>query len=308
MYKSRRHALGQHFLTNPGVLRRIVGAIDPRPEDVIVEVGAGKGVLTAALADRAGRVVAVEKDERLIPGLRAAMPANVEVVHGDILRVDFREILRKSGAPAVRLVGNIPYSISSPLLFRVLDERAAVSDSVFLLQKEVAERVTAKPGTKSYAPLGILLQNEFEARIAFTVSPGSFSPPPRVQSALLTLRRRPIPLHSGVAEEPYRAFIRAAFAERRKMLWKNLARRATPAALKAAFGSQLVFHGHLDNKQALRGTGDETRAEVRRLFDGMGPGGGYIMAPTNHVQVDVPPQNLLEAYRYAHEYGRYSPA
>lgn len=112
-----------------------------------------------------------------------------------------------------------------------------LSGCVFLLQKEVAERVTAGPGAKSYAPLGILLRNEFEARIAFTVSPGSFSPPPKVQSALLVLERRPAPLHPGGADEPFRAFLRAAFAERRKMLWKNLARRATPAAIDAAYAS-----------------------------------------------------------------------
>ena len=199
MYTSRRHALGQHFLTNPGVLRKIVAAVGPKPGDLIVEIGAGKGVLTAALAEKAGRVIAVEKDERLIPGLREAMPANVEIVHGDILRVDLREIMKTAGAPALRLVGNVPYSISSPLLFRLLDERALLSDCVLLLQKEVAERVTAGPGAKSYAPLGILLQNEFEARVAFTVAPGSFSPPPKVQSALLTLRRRPSPLHPGAA-------------------------------------------------------------------------------------------------------------
>jgi len=237
MYKSRRHALGQHFLNNEGVLRKIVAAVDPRPEDLIVEVGAGRGILTARLAAGAGRVIAVEKDEKLIPGLRNGMPANVEVVHGDILRLDLGEIARKAGVTALRLVGNIPYSISSPLLFRVLDDRTLLSDCVFLLQKEVAERVTAGPGTKSYAPLGILLQGEFEAKIAFTVAPGSFSPPPKVQSALLTLRRRSVPLHPGAADEPYRAFLRAAFAERRKMLWKNLSRRATPAALEAAYGS-----------------------------------------------------------------------
>lgn len=236
MFTSRRHALGQHFLTNRGVLRKIVGVIDPKPGDVIVEIGAGKGALTMALAENGGRIVAIEKDERLIPGLREEMPPNVEVIHGDILRVDFREISAKAGAPALRLVGNVPYSISSPLLFRVLDERGILSDCAFLLQKEVAERVTAGPGTKGYAPLGILLQNAFEARIAFTVAPGSFSPPPKVQSAFLTLRRRPSPLHPDAAGEPFRAFLRAAFAERRKMLWKNLSRRATPAALEAAYG------------------------------------------------------------------------
>jgi 16S rRNA (adenine1518-N6/adenine1519-N6)-dimethyltransferase len=235
MYRSRRQALGQHFLANPGVLRKIVDAIDPKPGDVIIEIGAGKGALTTALAGKAGRIIAIEKDERLISGLRERMPPNVEVVHGDILRVDLREILGKAGAPALRLVGNVPYSISSALLFRVLDDRAALSDCAFLLQKEVAERVTAGPGTKSYAPLGILLQNEFEARIAFVVAPGSFSPPPKVQSAFLTLRRRPSPLHPVAADEPIRAFLRAAFSERRKMLWKNLSRRATPAALEAAY-------------------------------------------------------------------------
>ena len=235
MYRSRRQALGQHFLTNEGVLRKIVGAIDPKAGDVIVEVGAGRGVLTARLAEKAGRIIALEKDERLIPALRETMPAKVEIVHADVLKVDFRAILKKAGVPALRLVGNIPYAISSPLLFRALDERELLSDCVFLLQKEVAERITAGPGTKSYAPLGILLQNEFEARIAFLVAPGSFSPPPKVQSALLTLRRRPIPLHPGAADEPCRAFLRAAFAERRKMLWKNLSRRATQATIAAAY-------------------------------------------------------------------------
>jgi 16S rRNA (adenine1518-N6/adenine1519-N6)-dimethyltransferase len=235
MHKSRRHALGQHFLTNEGVLGKIAGAIDPQPSDVIVEVGAGQGALTARLAEKAGRVIAIEKDGRLVPGLRERMPANVEIVHGDILKVDLRRILKDAGVPSLHLAGNIPYSISSPLLFRVLDDRELFSDCVFLLQKEVAERVTAGPGTKSYAPLGILLQNEFEARIAFLVAPGSFSPPPKVRSALLALRRRPAPVHPGAAEEPYRAFLRAAFAERRKMLWKNLSRRATPDAIAAAY-------------------------------------------------------------------------
>jgi len=235
MKKSRRHALGQHFLASPAVRHKIVGVIDPKPEDVLVEIGAGRGVLTAALAETAGRVIAVEKDERLIPALKQDMPANVEVVHADILSVDFRELRRRAGVPALRIVGNIPYSISSPLLFRVLDDREVFSDCVFLLQKEVAERITAGPGSKSYAPLGILLQNEFEARVAFRVAPGSFSPPPKVQSALLTLRRRPVPLHPGAAEEPFRAFLRVAFAERRKMLWNNLVHRSEPAALAAAY-------------------------------------------------------------------------
>ena len=152
MYRSRRQALGQHFLANEGVLRKIVAAIDPQPGDVVVEIGPGKGVLTTALADKAGRVIAVEKDERLIPGLREAMPANVEVVQGDIYRTDLGAIAEKAGVATVRLVGNIPYSISSPLLFRVLDERLLLSDCVFLLQKEVAERGHVRTGHEELRP------------------------------------------------------------------------------------------------------------------------------------------------------------
>ena len=111
MYKSRRHALGQHFLANAGVLRKIVGAIDPQPGDVIVEVGAGTGALTVGLAEKAKQIIAVERDERLVPELTARVPANVEVVHADALRADLREILAKSGVPVLRLAGNIPYSI-----------------------------------------------------------------------------------------------------------------------------------------------------------------------------------------------------
>jgi 16S rRNA (adenine1518-N6/adenine1519-N6)-dimethyltransferase len=237
MKKSRRHALGQHFLASPAVLRKIIDVIGPRKEDVFIEIGAGRGVLTAALADRAGRVIAIEKDDRLVPGLREEMPANVEVVHGDALTVEPGEIARRAGVASVRVAGNVPYAISTPLLFRVLDGRAVISDAAFLLQKEVAERVTAGPGSKAYAPLGILLQNEFEAKIAFTVAPGSFSPPPKVQSGLLTLCRRPEPILAGAADEPFRAFLRGAFAERRKMLWKNLTRRSNPDLLAAAYDS-----------------------------------------------------------------------
>ncbi len=237
MKTSRRHALGQHFLASPAVLRRIVDVIAPGGEDCLVEIGAGRGVLTAALAAKAAKVIAVEKDARLVPGLRAAMPANVEIVHGDILRLDWRDLLDRTGGPALRLAGNIPYSISSPLLFRVLDEREIVADAVFLLQKEVAERVTAGPKSKAYAPLGLLLRNHFEAGIEFAVAPGSFSPPPKVQSAVLSLRRRPAPLHAVEDEAGYAAFLRAAFAERRKMLWKNLSRRFDPARLAEAYGA-----------------------------------------------------------------------
>jgi len=235
MKKSRRHALGQHFLASPAVLRKIVDVISPRKDEVLVEIGAGKGALTIALADRAGRVIALEKDERLVPELEAVVPANVDVVRGDALTFDFRGCLGAAGIPTVRVVGNLPYSISSPFLRRILAEHDLFAGCVFLLQKEVAARIPAGPGSKKYAPLSILLQNYYEARVEFTVAPGSFSPPPKVQSALLSLRRRPAPLQAVAGEPAYAAFLRASFAERRKLLWKNLEKRAGAAALAVAF-------------------------------------------------------------------------
>ncbi len=235
MKKSRRHALGQHFLASRAVLHKIVEAIAPRPEDVIVEIGAGKGVLTAALAERAGRVIAVEKDERLIPGLMASVPGNVEVVHADVLGLDFRRFSGAAAHAGLRIAGNLPYSISSPLLFKILDDHELLADCFFLLQREFAERVTAVPGTKKFAPLSILVQNYFRARIEFKVAPGSFSPPPEVDSAFLSLRRREAPLLDIPDEPLFREFLRAAFAQRRKQLWKNLEGLVPVDGLHAAF-------------------------------------------------------------------------
>jgi 16S rRNA (adenine1518-N6/adenine1519-N6)-dimethyltransferase len=235
MRKSRRQAFGQHFLASPSVLRRIVAVIDPRPGDVIIEIGAGRGVLTRALAAGADLVVAIEKDRRLIPSLAEAVPDNVRVVHADILRIDFPEILSGLGVTEARLAGNLPYSISSPLLVKVLESKDLFSDCIFLLQKEVGERIAAGPGSKQFAPLSVFFQNEFEVRLEFKVSPGSFSPPPKVTSALLSLRRRPSPLIEEVGSTEFRSFLRTAFAERRKKLLNNLARYAPRDRLRAAF-------------------------------------------------------------------------
>jgi 16S rRNA (adenine1518-N6/adenine1519-N6)-dimethyltransferase len=223
MKRSRRHALGQHFLASPAVLERIVRVIDPRADDLVVEVGAGRGALTFRLAEKAGRVVAIEKDERLLPGLREAVPGNVEVVAADVLRADFEDLVPPPHRGRAKLVGNLPYAISSPLLFKVLAARRLFAAAVFLIQKEVARRVCAGPGTKDYAPLSILLQSAFEARLEFTVAPGSFVPPPKVNSALISLRRRPAPLLEVADEAGFAAFLRRAFGQRRKKLRNTLA-------------------------------------------------------------------------------------
>jgi 16S rRNA (adenine1518-N6/adenine1519-N6)-dimethyltransferase len=236
MKRSRRHALGQHFLASPAVLERIVRVIDPHADDHIVEVGAGRGALTFRLAEKAGRVVAIEKDERLLAGLREAAPGNVEVVAADVLRVDFEDLVPPSQRGRAKVVGNLPYAISSPLLFQVLEARRLFASAVFLIQREVARRVCAGPGTKDYAPVSILLQNTFGVRLEFAVAPGSFVPPPKVTSALISLKRRPAPLLDVADETEFAAFLRRAFSQRRKKLRNTLASygaRAVAAAGEA---------------------------------------------------------------------------
>jgi 16S rRNA (adenine1518-N6/adenine1519-N6)-dimethyltransferase len=264
MKKSRRHALGQHFLASRGVLAKIVEAIAPGPEDIIVEIGAGRGALTLALAARAGRVVAIEKDVRLIPRLRASVPGNVEVVHADALTFDFSSLPAPEPHGRLRAAGNLPYAVSSPLLFRILEYRSLFADCAFLLQREFARRVTSVAGSKAYAPLSILVQNSFETRIAFTVPPGAFSPPPAVTSALLVLRRRDAPVLDLPDEPMFEVFLRAAFAERRKRLLRNLERVADAADVAGAL--------------AAAGLSGDARAEelpapvLARLFAALLPG------------------------------------
>ena len=238
MKKSRRQALGQHFLHNRGILAKIIRAIDPKKDELVIEVGPGRGALTFPLAEKAGLVLAVEKDSRLIPGLQERAPANVVVLGADVLRVSFRKVLKDYPmfAPPVKLAGNIPYSISSPLLFKVLEEKALFSRCVFLLQKEFARRVCASAGSKDYARLSILVQMHFETSMLVTVSPASFSPPPRVDSALVLLQKRQAPLFDLPDPKAFGAFLQAAFGHRRKTLMNNLlAAGYERPALEAAF-------------------------------------------------------------------------
>jgi len=221
---SKTKALGQHFLNDRSILRKIVDIIAPRKDELVIEIGAGKGALTFPLADRAGKVIAIEKDKDLIPFLLDNQRANLVVRQGDVLRLDFQNLLADEAAfrGKVKLAGNLPYSISSPLLFKVLEDKDLFSACVFLLQKEVAERLGAQPGSKDYAPLSILFQLHFDVRLCFTLAPGAFSPPPKVRSTLVSLDKRPQPLFALSDEDRFRRFLRTAFAQRRKTLLNNL--------------------------------------------------------------------------------------
>lgn len=235
MPRSRRHALGQHFLRNPRILAKIADLISPQQEDLIVEIGAGEGTLTRLLAEAAGSVIAIEKDPRLIPVLHKLHLPNVVILRGDALKVDFPQM---TGGKPAKFAGNLPYSISTPLLFRLLAEKSICQECHFLLQKEVAERICASPGTKKLAPLSLLLQNDYEVSIRFRVAPGSFTPPPQVDSALVSLIKRKAPLFPSATETRFQNFLQVCFQQRRKKLANNLKSLGLPSdRLAGAYSS-----------------------------------------------------------------------
>jgi 16S rRNA (adenine1518-N6/adenine1519-N6)-dimethyltransferase len=222
----RRKALGQHFLADRSILRKIIAVIAPRPDELVIEIGAGKGALTFPLSERSAKVIAVEKDTTLIPLLLGQKKDNLTILEQDVLRLDFKDLLagEKSFLGKTKIVGNLPYSISTPLLFRILENKDLFTACVFLLQKEVAERIAARPGTKKFAPLSILFQIDFDVRMHFDIAPGSFIPPPRVVSTLISLTRREKPLYAVRDEQRFRDFLHLCFAGRRKTLLNNLKR------------------------------------------------------------------------------------
>jgi 16S rRNA (adenine1518-N6/adenine1519-N6)-dimethyltransferase len=232
MKRTKRKALGQHFLKNPFVLRKILRVISPQENELLVEIGPGKGALTFPLTQKAGKVIAIEKDKAFFSFLKERQVSNLELLEADVLKVDFDQLVKKETdyRGRIKLVGNLPYSISSPLLFKVLQTKELFSECIFLLQKEVAERICALPGSKKYAPLSIIFQIYFSTHLHFYVSPNSFSPPPQVESALISLKKSS-PLFCLENKELFQKFLRNAFQHRRKMLWNNLLRLNLPQAL-----------------------------------------------------------------------------
>ena len=202
---------GQHFLTDRSILRRIVQFSKITRQDTVVEIGAGAGALTSELAKAASRVIAIEIDRDWIARLRAEMPANVEIVEGDALELDF---------PPGRfhLAGNLPYNVTTPLFKRFIENRDRIVNVKVMIQKEVAERLVAKPGTGEYGPLTVLVQYYASVEYGFTVPPGAFTPRPKVDSAVIRLEWKP-----DVAEaRDFTDFVQHAFSSRRKKLVNNL--------------------------------------------------------------------------------------
>lgn len=219
-----RKALGQNFLVDRNVVARIADAVDIGPEDRILEVGPGKGALTELLAARCARLVAVELDTRLVPVLRREFSSNprVEIVHDDILKLDLRSLLASAGDGRWKVAANLPYNISTPVLFKFLDHIDLFSRMVLMLQKEVGDRLAASPGTKDYGTLSVFFQLHFNVARELIVRPGSFHPVPKVDSVVLSFVPLEKPREDVGDEQYFRRMVKGAFSMRRKTLWNCL--------------------------------------------------------------------------------------
>lgn len=225
-----RKRFGQHFLHDPAVLARIVATVDPRPGDNLVEIGPGRGALTELLLARSGRLTAIEIDRDLVPELRGRFGHALTLIEGDALRANYPALA--AGGP-LRLIGNLPYNITSPLLFTLLTCGAPITDMHFMLQREVVDRLVAPPGSRDYGRLSAAVAARAQAQALFTIGPGAFKPPPRVQSAVVRLQPRPAPFE--IADfDAYDRVVTAAFGQRRKTLRNALARLLDADAIAAA--------------------------------------------------------------------------
>lgn len=214
-----RKRFGQHFLTDTTVLDDIVRAIDPRPGEALVEIGPGLGALTDPLLERCQRLTVIELDRDLAARLRKR--PELTVVEADVLQVDFRPLAEQAGRK-LRVVGNLPYNISSPIAFHLLDQVDVIEDQHFMLQKEVVDRMAAAPGQKDYGRLSVMLQWRYEIESLLEVPPEAFDPPPRVDSAVVRLT----PLRTPPAVDRVRLgeLVAVAFSQRRKLLRHSLGR------------------------------------------------------------------------------------
>lgn len=261
---SPKKALGQNFLVDPRVQDRIVDAGQITTEDVVVEIGAGLGALTARLGQVAKQVIAIDRDRQLVDVLRVELGerGNIDIVLGDALELDFRLIAEKAGRPLV-VVGNLPYVVTSPLLFAILDAAAggAVIDrAVLMVQKEFAQRMLAPPGSRVYGRLSVMAQQAAEAQILFHVGAGAFLPPPAVTSSVFRLRPRKQPLAPVNDRSVFDRVVREAFGTRRKMLRR---------ALEPAFGERAALALTAANIEGTRRAEELSVADFARLANAL---------------------------------------
>lgn len=223
--KRTKAPLGQNFLSDTRAAQRIVDALGDIRDRLVIEIGPGHGALTEMLSQRSGHLIAIELDRDLAPALveRFAAQTNVEIVERDFLRIDLTQLI-SADSPGTRaiVVGNIPYYITSDILLHLIDHAAAIDFAVVMMQREVAERVAASPGSSEYGLLSATVQLAASARALFTLPPSAFTPPPQVYSTVLQLNMHPRYEELGIERAPFEAFLKKGFAQKRKTLAKNL--------------------------------------------------------------------------------------
>ena len=228
-----RKRFGQHFLTDASVLGAIVDVIAPRPGQALVEIGPGLGAMTKPLVAASGRLTVIELDRDLAARLRKR--SELTVIEADVLKVDFAALATQAGQ-SLRIVGNLPYNISTPILFHLLEAVDHVLDQHFMLQKEVVDRMAAGPGKKDYGRLSVMLQWRYAIESVLDVPPTAFEPPPRVDSAVV--RMLPLPAPAGVDAALLGELVQVAFSQRRKLLRHTLGRWLEERGFAGAFDVQ----------------------------------------------------------------------
>ena len=268
MSHTARKRFGQHFLVDHGVIDAIVRAIAPKPGEALVEIGPGLGALTQPVLERCGALTVVELDRDLAARWRER--AGVTVIEADALKVDFGALSTSAGQP-LRLIGNLPYNISTPILFHLLAVAPRVRDQHFMLQKEVVDRMAAAPGCKDFGRLTVMLQWRYSVEALFDVAPSAFDPPPRVQSSIV--RMRPLAQPPLLDEARLQALVALAFSQRRKLLRHTLGRWLDDNG----------FGGHFDVQRRAE---EVPVAEYVALAQAVGPAPRGLAAPLNDLGDD----------------------
>lgn len=238
-----KRRFGQNFLADKNVVERIIRAVDPQPDETIVEIGPGRGALTSRLVEKAGRVIAIEFDRNLVPPLRAQFSgtANLKLVEADALTTDFCEAIQP--AQKARIVANLPYNIGTAILQRLIEHRGCISEMTLMLQREVVDRITAKAGSSDRGYLSVLVEAYCETEKLFDVSPQAFRPAPKVWSTVVSLRVRPRIAAEVKDEKLLWQVVSAGFAHPRKTILNNLreAPEAIQELLKKRGGASIVL-------------------------------------------------------------------
>ncbi len=229
-----RKRFGQHFLADRLIIEAIVDAIDPQPGQSMVEIGPGLAALTQPLVERLGHLTVIELDRDLAVRLRGH--PRLSVIESDVLKVNFAQVAQDKGVPKLRVVGNLPYNISTPILFHLLDFVEVIEDQHFMLQKEVIDRMVARPSTSDYGRLSVMLQWRYEMENVLFVPPESFDPPPRVNSAVVRMVPRETP--AAIEVKLLSELVQVAFSQRRKLMRHTLGKWLTEKAFVGEFNVQ----------------------------------------------------------------------